>query len=384
MDIQQAPAQQRAMDQEADFLTLHAVDHIELWVGNARQAAYFYQHAYGFTPVAYAGLETGQRDFASYVMQQGSVRLVLTASYHPTSEIAAHHLMHGDGVRVVAFRVDDAEQAYQATVSRGAQGVLPPTELTDSHGRVGVSAIRAYGDTLHKFVARDGYTGAFLPGYRALDDASSGGMRGAGIAAVDHIVGNVELGKMQYWVNFYHQVMGFRQLLHFDDQDITTEYSALMSKVMQNDGGRIKLPINEPAEGRRRSQIEEYLTYYHSPGVQHIALATGDILYTVSELRARGVEFLRVPDTYYADLPARLAHSRIALKEDLAELARQNVLIDADEEGYLLQLFTKPVQDRPTVFFEIIQRHGSRGFGKGNFKALFEAIEREQDLRGNL
>lgn len=374
----------RPIDQEADFLQIKAWDHIEFWVGNAKQAAYFYQHAYGFTPVAYSGLETGNREFTSYLMQQGNIRFVLSAPYHPNSAMSAHTLVHGDGVKSVSLQVDDAEAAFEATVSRGAEPAIRPMEVRDEFGVLRLSAIKIYGDTIHKFVDRSDYSGAFMPTYRAIPGADPKA-RNVGLAAIDHIVGNVELGKMNYWVHFYHEVMGFRQLIHYDDKDISTEYSALMSKVMQNGNGRVKFPINEPAEGRKKSQIEEYLDYYHGPGVQHVAMATGDILHTVQELKARGVEFLPAPpNAYYDAIPERLAKFGHQVKEDLAALAKEGILVDGDDEGYLLQIFTKPVQDRPTMFYEIIERHGARGFGKGNFKALFEAIEREQALRGNL
>jgi len=303
---------------------------------------------------------------------------VVSAPYKPTSVIAAHHMLHGDGVKVVALGVDDVAAAYQATTSRGAASEWAPREEQDDHGVLRTAAIKTYGETLHVFVDRSDYNGPFMPGYEALDMETES----VGLAAVDHIVGNVELGKMNDWVKFYHEVMGFRQLLHFDDQDISTEYSALMSKVMQNGNGRVKLPINEPADGKRKSQIEEYLEFYMTPGVQHVAVATGDILGTVAQLRDNGIEFLRVPDTYYEILPERLKH--INVKEDLDTIRELGILVDYDDEGYLLQIFSKPLQDRPTAFVEIIERHGSRGFGKGNFKALFEALELEQEKRGNL
>lgn len=384
MTIKDKATEARPITQEADFLKLKSFDHVELWVGNAKQAAYFYQHAFGFTPVAYTGLETRNRKHASYVLQQGQIRLVLTAPYHPNSEINAHHMMHGDGARAIALEVPNAAEAYAATTSRGAIGVHDAIELEDEHGVVRISAIEAYGDTIHKFIERGDYKGPFLPGYEAIGDGKPA--KTFGLAAVDHIVGNVELGKMNYWVNFYHQVMGFRQLLHFDDDAISTEYSALMSKVMENGNGRIKFPINEPAEGKKKSQIEEYLDFYHGPGVQHIALITDDIIRTVMALRDRGVEFLSPPpDTYYDEvIIERLQEKNVNVKEDLEEVRKLGILLDADDEGYLLQIFTRPVGDRPTLFFEIIQRRGSRGFGAGNFKALFESIEREQERRGTL
>lgn len=364
------------MTEEADFLQLKSVDHVHFWVGNAKQAMYYWWKGFGFKPIAYSGLETGNRQFASYVLESGKIRIVVSASYVASSEIGAHHLIHGDGVKVVALAVDDVAQAYAVTTARGARPAYAAREESDEFGIYRTSAIHTYGDVLHVFVDRSDYTGAFAPGYQPIDLPAES----VGLAAVDHIVGNVELGKMNHWVNFYHEVMGFRQLLHFDDQDISTEYSALMSKVMQNGNGRIKLPINEPAEGKRKSQIEEYLDFYVGPGVQHLALATGDILKTVRDLRARGIEFLRVPEAYYDILPDRVGK----INESLEEIRELGILVDRDDEGYLLQIFSKPLQDRPTAFVEIIERHGSRGFGKGNFKALFEAIELEQDKRGNL
>jgi 4-hydroxyphenylpyruvate dioxygenase len=364
------------MTEEADFLQIKAIDHLHFWVGNAKHAMYYWWKGFGFKPIAYSGLETGNRRFASYALESGTIRIVVSAPYKPTDEMAAHHLLHGDGVKVIAIAVDDVEQAYRETTSRGGVGAWSPREEKDDFGALRTSAIRAYGDVLHMFIDRDDYSGPFAPTYQPLDLP----YESAGLAAVDHVVGNVELGKMNYWVNFYHQVMGFRQLIHFDDKDISTEYSALMSKVMQNGNGRVKFPINEPAEGKKKSQIEEYLDYYLTPGVQHLALATGDILKTVRDLKARGIEFLRVPDAYYDVLPERVGE----IKEPLDEIRELGILVDHDDEGYLLQIFSRPIQDRPTSFVEIIERHGSRGFGKGNFKALFEAIELEQEKRGNL
>lgn len=366
----------RPMTEEADFLKINAIDHIHLYVGNAKQAMYYWWKGFGFKPVAYSGLETGNRQFASYVLESGKIRLVVSAAYSPTHEIAAHHLLHGDGAKVVALAVDDVEQAYRATTQRGAQSAWKAREESDDFGTLRTSAIYTYGETLHVFVDRSAYKGAFMPGYKPLDMPAEP----TGLVAIDHIVGNVQLGKMNHWVNFYHEVMGFRQLLHFDDQDISTEYSALMSKVMQNGNGRVKLPINEPADGKRKSQIEEYLDYYLTPGVQHLALQTGDILKTVRELKARGIEFLRVPEAYYDALPERVG----TINEDWAQIRELGILVDRDDEGYLLQVFSRPLQDRPTMFIEVIERHGSQGFGKGNFKALFEAIELEQERRGNL
>jgi 4-hydroxyphenylpyruvate dioxygenase len=364
----------------SDPLDLQAIDYVEFYVSNARQAAHFYRTTLGLRPLAYAGLETGVRDRASWVLSRRNVRFVLTAPLLPNPDhpIAAHLARHGDGVKDIALRVADAEAAYREALRRGAHSVQEPTVAEDSHGRVVKASIATYGDTVHSFIQRDGYEGAFMPGFQPIADPMPAPE--TGIAAIDHIVGNVELGKMNEWVGFYRDVLGFSQLIHFDDQDISTEYSALMSKVMQNGTGRIKFPINEPAEGRRKSQIEEYLEYYGGPGVQHIALATGDIMASVDALRAAGIPFLRVPDVYYEELPNRVG----TIAEDVRELAKRGVLVDRDEEGYLLQIFSQPMQDRPTLFFEIIQRKGSRGFGKGNFKALFEAIEREQEKRGNL
>ncbi len=366
----------RPMTEEGDFLQIRSVDHVHFYVGNAKQAMYYWWKGFGFQPVAYSGLESGNREFASYVLQSGQIRLVFSAAYGPTSEMAAHHMLHGDGVKVIALEVEDVEQAWKATTARGGKSAWAPREEKDDFGLYRTSAIHTYGETLHVFVDRSDYRGVFAPGYRPLEYETAP----AGLVAIDHIVGNVQLGKMNTWVNFYHQVMGFRQLVHFDDQDISTEYSALMSKVMQNGNGRVKFPINEPAEGKRKSQIEEYLDYYLTPGVQHIALLSRDILSTVGELRRRGIEFLRVPDTYYEILPQRVGK----IQEDLQAIRELGILVDRDDEGYLLQIFSRPIQDRPTVFIEVIQRHGSRGFGKGNFKALFESIELEQARRGNL
>ena len=371
--------QERPMTEEADFLQIKSIDHIHFYVGNAKQAMYYWWKGFGFKPVAYSGLETGNREFASYVLEQGHIRLVVSAAYSPSHAIAAHHMLHGDGVKVVALEVDDVAQAYEATTSRGGVGVWGPREERDQYGVYRTSAIRTYGETLHVFVDRSDYNGPFAPTYKPLDPPHEP----VGLAAIDHVVGNVQWGKMNQWVNFYHQVMGFRQLVHFDDKDISTEYSALMSKVMQNGTGRVKLPINEPAEGKKKSQIEEYLDYYLTPGVQHIALATGDIIGAVRELKARGIEFLRVPGEYYDMLPERVGEIE-QVRQQMDVINELGILVDRDDEGYLLQIFSKPLQDRPTVFIELIERHGSRGFGKGNFKALFEAIEAEQDKRGNL
>jgi 4-hydroxyphenylpyruvate dioxygenase len=359
-----------------DFLRIRGTDFVEFYVGNAKQAAYYYAHAFGFTIVAHAGLETGLRDRVSYVLQQGKVRFVLTASLGPEGMIAEHVQRHGDGVRDIALDVEDVDRAYEGTTERGARSVQEPTTVSDEHGSIRRAAIATYGDTVHSFIDRSNYRGVFLPGYRPTGPKPKDGP----LLYVDHMVGNVPLGDMDRFVAYYRDTMGFSQWQHFDDKDISTEYSALMSKVMADGSGRIKFPINEPAEGKRKSQIEEYLEYYRGPGVQHIALATADIVETVSRLRDSGVSFLIVPRAYYDALPKRVG----SIDENIDTLAGLGVLVDRDEEGYLLQLFTKPVGDRPTVFYEIIQRKGSRGFGKGNFKALFEAIEREQALRGNL
>lgn len=366
-------------ESERDFLPLEGTDYVELWVGNARQAAYFYRAAMGMRLTAYRGPETGARECASYVLEQGKVRFVLTSALAPEHPVAEHARRHGDGVRDIALRVPDAASAWHETTSRGARGVRPPEVLKDECGEARVASIAAYGDTIHTFVERANYRGAFLPGFQPVEEPDTVA-RPAGLRHIDHVVGNVELGRMNTWVEFYRDVMGFRLYQHFDDRDIATEYSALMSKVMANGNGRVKFPINEPAAGRHKSQIEEYLEYYRGPGVQHIALATENILETVSKLRSQGIEFLRVPAAYYDELEARVGR----IDEPLDELRELGVLVDRDDEGYLLQIFTRPVEDRPTLFYEVIQRKGSRSFGKGNFKALFEAIEREQARRGNL
>lgn len=361
-----------------DFLPINGTDHIEFYVGNAKQAAYFYRTAFGFQLVAYAGPETGVRDRASYVLQQGKVRFVLTTPMHPDSPINAHISKHGDGVKVLALWVDDAAAAWKEATDRGAISLQSPTTLTDENGTVGLASIQTYGDTVHTFVDRSAYAGTFMPGFEPISDGLE--TTPVGLLYVDHCVGNVELGQMNTWVKFYEEVMGFKLLLTFDDTDISTEYTALMSKVVSNGSGYVKFPINEPAAGKKKSQIDEYLEFYQGAGVQHIALATNDIIHTVSELRRRGVQFLTVPDTYYEDLLDRVG----SIDEDIAPLRSLGILVDRDDEGYLLQIFTKPVEDRPTLFYEIIQRKGARSFGKGNFKALFEAIEREQGRRGNL
>jgi 4-hydroxyphenylpyruvate dioxygenase len=363
----------------ADFLPLNGTDYVEFRVGNAKQAAYFYRSAFGFSLVGYRGPETGTRDCASYVLQQGKVRFVLTTALRPDHPVAEHVHRHGDGVHDIALWVDDAESAFRETTARGARAVLEPVTLRDGSGEVRIAAIATYGETIHTFVERQNYSGVFLPGFVAVAQPDHIA-RPVGLKHVDHIVGNVELGQMNAFVEFYERAMGFRLFRSFDDKDISTEYSALMSKVMSNGNERVKFPINEPASGRRKSQIEEYLEFYRGPGVQHIAMATDNIIETVGRLRAQGVAFLHVPTTYYEELEARVGR----IDEPVDQLAELGILADRDEEGYMLQIFTKPVEDRPTLFYEIIQRKGSRSFGKGNFKALFEAIEREQALRGNL
>lgn len=361
-----------------DFLPINGTDHIEFYVGNAKQAALYYQHCFGFELVAYAGPETGLRDRASYVLQQNKIRFVITTSLQPDSEINDHVKLHGDGVKVLALWVDDAAKSFQETVLRGAEIAQSPKTIKDEQGEVVIASIKTYGDTIHTFVERKNYKGTFLPGFKPVKNNLK--VTPIGLKHIDHCVGNVELGQMNKWVKFYEDVMGFKLLITFDDKDISTEYSALMSKVVSNGNGYIKFPINEPASGKKKSQIEEYLDFYKGAGVQHIAIATDDIIHTVGELRNRGVEFLHVPETYYEDVMQRVGH----INEDLQELKKLNILIDRDEEGYLLQIFSKPIQDRPTLFFEIIERNGAKSFGKGNFKALFESIEREQALRGNL
>ncbi len=364
---------------EQDFLPLNGTDYVEFYVGNARQAAHYYRSAFGFSLTGYRGPETGTRDRASYVITQGKIRFVFTTPLEPEHPIAKQIQTHGDGVHDIALWVDDAESAWRETTARGARSVREPETLRDDNGEARISAIAAYGDTIHSFVERRNYRGPFLPGFTSIEGGDAVA-RPVGLKYVDHIVGNVGWGQMDRWVEFYRDVMGFKMFKHFDDKDISTEYSALMSKVMSNGNERVKFPINEPAAGKRKSQIEEYLEFYHGPGVQHIALATGDIIATVSALRSQGVDFLRVPSTYYDDLLARTG----PIDEPIAELRELGILVDRDDEGYMLQIFTRPVADRPTLFYEVIQRKGSRSFGKGNFKALFEAIEREQARRGNL
>jgi 4-hydroxyphenylpyruvate dioxygenase len=362
-----------------DFLPLQGTDFVEFYVGNAKQAAHYYISAFGFSALAFAGPETGVRDKTSYVVRQNKLTFVLTTALYPYNEIADHVYRHGDGVKHLALRVDDAADAWHQTTSRGAESSMEPKVLEDESGRVVVSGIKTYGDTVHLFIERKDYGGLFLPGYRKWENPYFKPAE-AGLLYVDHCVGNVGWNRMNHWVQFYQHVMGFRNILTFDDSDISTEYSALMSKVMSNGNGFVKFPINEPAEGKKKSQVEEYLEFWGGEGVQHVALAAADIVATVKTLRSRGVEFLQVPTTYYDDLLYRVGH----IDEDLEPLKELGILVDRDEEGYLLQLFSKPVQDRPTVFFEIIQRKGAKSFGKGNFKALFEAIEREQEKRGNL
>jgi 4-hydroxyphenylpyruvate dioxygenase len=366
--------------QEAvDFLPLQGTDHVEFYVGNARQAAHFYMNAMGFQPLAYAGPETGMKDRASYALYQNKLIFVLTTAIRPGHEIARHVYQHGDGVKALALKVEDATDAWEQTTKRGGKSYMEPQRLNDDKGEVVVSGIHTYGDTVHLFVERKNYTGPFMPGYRKWEPEVYQSAT-AGLLYVDHCVGNVGWNQMNKWVKFYEDVMGFRNILSFDDKDISTEYSALMSKVMSNGNGYVKFPINEPAKGKKKSQVEEYLEFYNGEGVQHIALATNDIVATVTQLKKRGVEFLQVPVTYYDDLSERIGK----IDEETDALKPLGILADRDDEGYLLQLFSKPLQDRPTLFFEIIQRKGAKSFGKGNFKALFEAIEREQAARGNL
>jgi 4-hydroxyphenylpyruvate dioxygenase len=362
-----------------DAMPIHGIDHLELLVGNAGQAAYYYAHAFGFTETAYRGLETGTRDRVSHVLEQGRIRLVLTGTLTGQGEVAEHHRRHGDGVRTIALSVPDAAAAYEHAVGHGARGVQEPYELRDEQGIVKLASVATYGETRHLFVERGAYSGAFLPGFQGTAAARPTGPDGL-LVGIDHVVGNVELGHMDEWVHYYERVFGMTEMIHFSDEEISTEYSALMSKVVTDGSGRIKFPINEPAQGKRKSQIEEFLEFYDGPGVQHIAVSTTDIVGTVSELMARGVSFLPIPESYYAEVPERVGQ----IDEDLADLRRLGILVDRDDEGYLLQIFSRPVGDRPTVFFEVIERHGARGFGDGNFKALFEALEREQDRRGNL
>lgn len=376
MDTLIAPTKPASINN--DFLPLQGTDYVEFYVGNAKQAAHFYKTAFGFQSLAYAGPETGVKDKASYAVRQNKLTFVFTTALRSGNDIADHVYKHGDAVKVLALRVDNAADAWAQTTLRGAKSYMEPMTLEDESGDVVLSGIYTYGETVHIFVERKNYTGAFMPGYR--EWKTNYNPPSTGLLYVDHCVGNVGWNQMTPWVKFYEDVMGFRNILSFDDDDISTEYSALMSKVMSNGNGFVKFPINEPAEGKKKSQIEEYLDYYNGEGCQHVALATDNIVATVIDLQNRGVEFLKVPSSYYDDLLSRVGH----IDEDLQPLKELGILVDRDEEGYLLQIFTKPVEDRPTLFFEIIQRKGAKSFGKGNFKALFEAIEREQELRGNL
>ncbi len=369
---------EKIFENAKDFLPINGTDYVELYVGNAKQSAHYYKTAFGFQDLAYAGLETGVKDYTSYVLQQGKIRLVLTTPFKTDSDMARHLAVHGDGVKVIALWVNDAYDAFEQTVSRGAKPYLQPETITDKDGTIRRSGIHTYGDTVHIFIERKDYNGLFLPGYEVLKTEYN--PIPTGLKYIDHMVGNVEMGAMNKWSDFYANVMGFANLVTFDDKDISTEYTALMSKVMTNGNGYIKFPINEPATGIKKSQVEEYLDFYNGPGCQHIAVATDDIVFTISEMRKRGVEFLYVPGTYYDTVKDRVG----IIEEDLEELKKWGIMVDRDEEGYLLQIFTKPVEDRPTLFFEIIQRKGAKSFGKGNFQALFESIEAEQARRGTL
>jgi 4-hydroxyphenylpyruvate dioxygenase len=373
-----APKTKKASAAEEDFLPLHGTDYVEFYVGNAKQAAHFYKTAFGFQSLAYSGPETGIKDRASYAIRQNKLTLVLTTPIRPSHPIADHIHKHGDGVKALALMVEDATSAWEETTKRGGKSYLKPTTLSDKHGELVMSGIHTYGEVVHLFIERQNYRGPFMPGFRRWE--SNYNPPQSGLQYVDHCVGNVALGQMNPWVKFYEDVMGFRNILSFDDNDISTEYSALMSKVMSNGNGFVKFPINEPAEGKKKSQVDEYLEFYSGEGVQHVAMATNNIIETVTDLQKRGVEFLQIPSTYYDTLLDRVGH----IDEELNALKRLGILVDRDDEGYLLQIFTKPVEDRPTLFFEIIQRKGAKSFGKGNFKALFEAIEREQAARGNL
>ena len=373
-----APRTKKTPVAEEDFLPLQGTDYVEFYVGNAKQAAHFYKTAFGFQSLAYSGPETGTKDRASYAIRQNKLTLVLTTPIRPNHSIADHIHKHGDGVKVLALTVDDATSAWEETTKRGGKSYMEPKTLTDDDGDVVMSGIHTYGEVVHLFIERQNYRGAFMPGFRKWESDYNPGQ--TGLQYVDHCVGNVALGRMNPWVKFYEDVMGFRNILSFDDKDISTEYSALMSKVMSNGNGFVKFPINEPAEGKKKSQVDEYLEFYDGEGVQHVAMATNNIIETVTDLQKRGVEFLNIPSTYYETLLDRVGH----IDEELNALKRLGILVDRDDEGYLLQIFTKPVEDRPTLFFEIIQRKGAKSFGKGNFKALFEAIEREQAARGNL
>ena len=362
-----------------DFMPLEGWDHVELWVGNAKQAAYFYEHAFGFAVTAYAGPETGVRDRASYVLEQGDIRFVVTSGLRADSEITQFACRHGDAAKDIALMVPSAAEAYRQAVQRGARGIAEPHLVEDDFGRVELATIGTYGEVVHTFVDRREYAGPYLPGYRSTTE-NGAPVAGLGLKTLDHVVGNVELGRMNHWVEFYERVFGMTNIVHFGDDQIQTEYSALMSKVMADGSGKIKFPINEPAEGKRKSQIEEYLEFNHGPGVQHIAMHSDDIVGTVEAMKERGILFLDTPDTYYDEVEGRVGE----ISEDYTDLQRLKILADRDEDGYLLQIFTKTAQDRPTIFFEVIERHGATTFGEGNFKALFESIEREQALRGNL
>ncbi len=361
-----------------DFLPINGTDFVEFYVGNAKQAAHFYKTAFGFESYAYCGLETGNKEYCSYVVKQDKIKLVLTSPFNPDSEISHHIRRHGDGVKVIALWVDDARKAFEETTKRGAEVVMEPTVMKDENGEIVKASIKTYGDTIHTFVERKNYKGVFMPGFEKWESEYNPGTKG--LKFIDHMVGNVGLGEMNKWASFYANTMGFANLITFDDKDISTQYTALMSKVMTNGNGRIKFPINEPAKGLKKSQVEEYLDFYGGPGCQHIAVATDDIVFTISEMRKSGVEFLHVPGTYYDTVAARVG----TIAEDLAILKSLGIMVDRDEDGYLLQIFTKPVEDRPTLFFEIIQRKGAKSFGKGNFQALFESIEAEQERRGTL
>ncbi len=363
---------------QTDFLPLHGTDFVEFYVGNAKQAAHYYKTAFGFQSLAYAGPETGVKDKVSYVIRQNKLTFILTTPLRTGNEIADHIYKHGDGVKVLALKVDDATSAWEETTERGGKSYMKPVTIKDDDGEVVISGIHTYGETVHLFIERKNYHGVFMPGFRRWESGYN--PVETGLLYVDHCVGNVGWNQMNKWVNFYEEVMGFKNILSFDDKDISTEYSALMSKVMSNGNGFVKFPINEPAEGKKKSQVEEYLEFYNGEGCQHIAIATNNIIETVTQLQQRGVEFLQIPRSYYASILDRVGH----IDEDLEPLSKLGILIDKDDEGYLLQIFSKPVEDRPTLFFEIIQRKGARSFGKGNFKALFEAIEREQEQRGNL
>ena len=378
MSKNKIPVLDKVLQEAEDFLPILGTDHIELIVGNAKQSAFYYMTAWGFQPYAYKGLETGSKDSVSYVLKQGKIVLVLTTPLKSGGELNRHLNDHGDGVKTIALWVEDARKSYEETTKRGAKSAFEPKVLSDDKGEIVLSAIHTYGETLHVFVERHNYDGDFMPGYKAWSPEYS--PNDAGLLYIDHMVGNVDWGQMNKWVDFYNKIMGFAQIISFDDKDISTEYTALMSKVMSNGNGRIKFPINEPAKGRKKSQIEEYIDYYEGSGCQHIALATNDIIKTVTALKDRGVDFLYVPETYYDTVLERVGD----INEDIESLKKLGILIDRDEEGYLLQIFTKPVLDRPTMFFEIIQRCGATSFGKGNFQALFQAIEREQELRGTL